>query len=165
MNGALVIGVGNPVRGDDGIGAEVVRRIEALGLSGVEGMVACGEGTELMGAWQGRGRVYIVDAVRANGAPGAVHRIDTATWRVPGGYFRYSSHAFGLAEAVELARVLGELPESLVIYGVEGESYSAGAPLSPAVAAGVDEVVARLHAELLAPDGEAQGRETGVAPP
>lgn len=61
---------------------------------------------------------------------------------------RASSHALGLAETVELARGLGRLPRRLVAYLVEGDCFDFGAPLSPAVAAAVDIVAARILAEL-----------------
>ncbi len=59
-----------------------------------------------------------------------------------------SSHGLGLAEAVELARALGQLPRSCVVYAIEGESFAVGAPLSPPVATAVADVAARLRVEI-----------------
>jgi hydrogenase maturation protease len=67
---------------------------------------------------------------------------------LPAGVFRSSTHAFGVGDAVELARALGRLPRRVVVYGVEGAGFESGAPLSPAVAAAVDDVVSRLEEEL-----------------
>ena len=63
-------------------------------------------------------------------------------------FFRFSTHAFGLAEAVELARALGRLPPRLIVYGIEGKSFEAGVGLSPEVGAAVQEVVERVLGEL-----------------
>jgi hydrogenase maturation protease len=61
---------------------------------------------------------------------------------------RGSTHDFGIAEAVELARILGRLPRHLVVYLVEGERFDIGARLSPAVNDAVDRVAENILAEL-----------------
>jgi hydrogenase maturation protease len=68
-------------------------------------------------------------------------------------FSRVSTHAFGVAEAIELARVLHQLPPVLVIYGVEGATFELGADLSEQVAAAVPQVVAQVRQELLALTG------------
>jgi hydrogenase maturation protease len=59
-----------------------------------------------------------------------------------------SSHALGVAETVELARSLGRLPRCLLAYFVEGEQFETGTPLSPVIAAAVEDVAERVLAEL-----------------
>ena len=66
---------------------------------------------------------------------------------------RSSTHAFGVADAVELARALDRLPERLDVYAIEGASFAAGAPLSPAVAAAIDELADLLAAEAAGEPG------------
>ena len=61
-----------------------------------------------------------------------------------------SSHGLGLHQAIELARALGQLPGRCVVYAIEGASFEAGAPLSPAVAAGAVEATERVRAEIAA---------------
>ena len=85
---------------------------------------------------------------RRSAEPGRIHRLDLAAGPLPGEVARSSTHAFGVAEAVELARSLGRLPRCLVAYLVEGENFAVGAPLSPVVAKAVDEVVERIVVEL-----------------
>ncbi|HRW19863.1 MAG TPA: hypothetical protein P5181_13570 [Dermatophilaceae bacterium] len=63
---------------------------------------------------------------------------------MPAALFRYSSHRFGLAEAVETARALGLLPAALTLHGIEGADFSAGIGLTPAVAAAARELADRL---------------------
>ena len=71
----------------------------------------------------------------------------------PTAFFNYSTHAFSVAEAVELARVLHQLPPHLTVYGIEGGNFEAGMGLSPdvegAVAAVIAQVVSELHAASL----------------
>jgi hydrogenase maturation protease len=62
-----------------------------------------------------------------------IHRIDAHTQSIPSQFFHYSSHAFGVAEAIELARSLNQLPDKLVLYGVEGKIFATGIGLSEAV--------------------------------
>jgi len=144
MNHALVIGIGNPWRGDDGVGAAVVRALS--GHPGLETIHCHGEPAELMDLWAGFDQVFLVDAVVTGGAPGTMLRL-SADQPLPRPA-RHSSHGLGLAEAVELARALGELPPQLVIYGIEVESLDDGAGLSPAVAAAVPEIVETIVGEL-----------------
>lgn len=147
MPRVLVLGIGNRFRSDDGVGPAVADRLRALGIPAGE---RSGEGAELIEAWQGHDAVIVVDACQSGAPPGTVLRIDAAAEPLPTGLFRYSSHLFGLAEAVETARALGRLPGRLVVYGVEGAAFGFGDALTPAVAAAVDEVVRRVAAEVRA---------------
>ncbi len=81
-------------------------------------------------------------------AVGTIRRFDAARDPLPEATFGLSTHGFGLVEAIELARVLGSLPERCVIYAIEARSFDLGAALSPAVAAAVDDVVERVLAEI-----------------
>jgi len=81
--------------------------------------------------------------------PGRVHRFDLTDSPLPIGFAPSSSHAFGVAETVELARSLGRLPQCLVAYLVEGEQYRIGAPLSSAIAEAVEDVADRIVSEIL----------------
>lgn len=143
---SLLIGVGNPQRGDDAVGARVAERVKLLHLPGWVAQKLSGEGAALVEAWGGFERVVIVDALRAARAPGSVIRIDADRERVPSGLFRYSSHAFGLAEAIEIARTLDRLPARLIVFGVEGVSYEWGAVLSAPVEQAIPRVVSAIEA-------------------
>jgi hydrogenase maturation protease len=146
--GIVVIGVGNEYRSDDGAGIAVARRLRALFPTGVTILEESGEGTGLMQAWQGAAWVMLVDAVRSGASPGTIHRLDARAAPLPMGFFHYSTHAFSVAEAVELARSLDELPAHLVVYGIEGANFAAGIDLSPAVEQAVEAVVERLAEEV-----------------
>jgi hydrogenase maturation protease len=147
----LLIGVGNRDRGDDAVGPLLTERLAndpELRALGVEITPHSGEGASLMELWQGVRKVVIVDAMKSGAATGMVRRIDASKERLSGGTFYYSSHLFSLAEAVEMARQLKRLPESLVVYGIEGQAYSFGAALSPEVAAALQEVEAAVREEF-----------------
>lgn len=135
---ALVVGVGNPERGDDGVGAEVARRVTARGLAGV--LVAhYREPVQLLDDRPDAGIVVIVDALLSGAPPGSVtvREVDDRPlqeWTGTGG-----THSVGVVAVVELARALGRLPRRLFLVGVEAEAFDPGGPLSPAVAAAVEE--------------------------
>jgi len=124
---ALVVGIGNWDRGDDGFGLAVAH--------------------QLMGRVPSMVRI-VIDAMAPISEPGRVHRFDLSDSPLPIGFAPSSSHAFGVAETVELARSLGRLPRYLVAYLVEGEQFGTGAPLSLAVAEAVEDVADRIVSEI-----------------
>lgn len=147
MTHVLIIGVGNEFRGDDAAGLIVARHLRER-LPGVAVREAAGEGAALMELWKGFDPVFLIDAVASGADAGTIHRLEAHTGPLPTTFFRYSTHAFGVAEAIEMARVLNLLPPRLIVYGIEGADYTTGAELSPAVAAAVAEVVARVVGEV-----------------
>jgi hydrogenase maturation protease len=144
----LVLGCGFPDRGDDAAGLFVARRLKQLGWDARE---QSGEVAALLTAFEQGGpnrTVILVDAVQSGAPPGTVIRWDARAKPLPRESFHRSVHGLGVAEAVELARVLGKLPGSLLIYGIEGASFEAGAPPCPEVLAGVEEAVRRILEEV-----------------
>jgi hydrogenase maturation protease len=146
--GVVVIGVGNPVCGDDGAGIEVARRVRARGDPRLRVLELDGEPSRLIDAWAGAKRAVVVDAAASGSPPGTIRRIDAVAVPLPAGLRTASTHALGVADAVELARALDRLPSRLVVYGIEGERFGAGDPLSPPVDRAVDELAARILAEV-----------------
>jgi hydrogenase maturation protease len=149
--GVLVIGVGNDLRGDDSAGLEVARRLRGVGdgaRAGVGAPLAYdGDGAGLLDLWQGARAVVLVDAISSGAPAGTIHRFDaSATARAAHG----STHAIGLADAIELARVLRRLPPRVLVYGVVGERFGAGAALSEAVAAALAPLADAVRDEALA---------------
>lgn len=141
----LVIGAGNAMRRDDGAGLAAARRLRTAGVPARE---AQGDLSGLAEAWAGADRVIVVDAVRTGAAQGTVHRFEVAEKPLPAVFARGSTHALGLAEAIELARALGRLPRSLVVYGIEGGDFSPGEGLSPPVARAVEDAAACIMKEV-----------------
>ncbi|MCR6630640.1 MAG: hydrogenase maturation protease [Magnetospirillum sp.] len=142
---ALVVGIGHPFRGDDAVGPQLADAVAALDLPGVTVLAHHGEGTDLMARWQGFDAVVVVDATCSGASPGSIRRWEVEAETLPAGLFPKSSHQFGLAEAVEMARLLGRLPPRLTVIGVEGGEFAAGAPLSPQVATALPQVVALVR--------------------
>jgi hydrogenase maturation protease len=145
----LVIGVGNDYRHDDAVGLIVARRLREKNLQHVTVIEMSGDGAALIAAWQGADRVIIVDAVQSGAAPGAIFRFEAHREPIPTNFFHCSTHAFGVAEAIETARSLGQLPRNLIIYGIEGKDFSVGEGLSPEVKQAIEEVAQMILDQLV----------------
>ena len=130
----LIVGVGNPLCGDDGAGHAVIEHLRDRQPTGVELATLSGEATQLIEAWADADWVVVIDASCSDAAPATIRCFDTAAGDLPAALERRSSHGFGLAEAVALARNLGRLPRRLLVYTVEGKNFEPGAALSAPVA-------------------------------
>lgn len=147
MSVPLVIGVGNELRGDDGAGIAVARRLRERGDVDVRELQT--EPTGLLDLWHDRDVVVLVDTMRSGARPGAIRRIDASEMPLPLGLeSSTSTHALGLGETLELARALGRLPRQVVVYAVEGRRFEAGAPMSDSVRSSVESLTARVLAEV-----------------
>ena len=100
-----------------------------------------GEGTGLINLWENHERVLIIDAMRSNQPPGTIRLINANRQQIPTDLFHYSSHQFGLAQAVELAKTLNRLPTRLWILGIEGANFDYGEQLTPTVEDAMDEAM------------------------
>lgn len=145
----MVVGLGNPDRGDDGVGAVVVRALSGRLPDGVELIARSGDMLALIDDWDGVDAVICVDAAARVDTPGRTHRIDAiAEQRLLQDAGLTSSHAFGLAEVIGLARALGRAPAEIVVYAIEGDCFDVGAPVSAAVAAAAQAVATRIAGEF-----------------
>ena len=147
----LIIGLGNPDRGDDAAGILVARRLRERGLNAIEHTAAT---LNLVDIWASSDHVIVVDAVVSGAVSGSVQVWDPWQDSLKSTVFRASTHEFGLADTIELARALDRLPYWIRIYGIEATQFEPGTQPSQAVvsaAARVAEEIARtgtLHHDL-----------------
>jgi hydrogenase maturation protease len=153
---AVVIGIGNEFRRDDGAGPAVLARLHGRVPGGVELLVSDGEPAGLIEAWTGTRLAVIVDAVRAEpGVPGRLHRL--VLHRAGAAEVRpVSSHGLGLDSAIGLAQALDRMPGTLILHAVEAADLGQGPGLTPAVAAVIDTLTGAVLREL-----HVQGSEPG----
>lgn len=135
-----IIGVGNPDRGDDAAGWEVVTRV----VPGTSAVRSTGDPARLIDAWRDCSDVVLVDATSCERPAGTITVIDLLEQRLPHGAVN-SSHGLGPVEAVELGRAIGVLPDRLTFVGIEGSHWDPGAALSIQVDRAVDRVVRMLE--------------------
>lgn len=145
----LVVGVGNAHRGDDAVGLEVARALQTRRPEGVTVVPSDGEPASLLELFSDFDRVVLVDAIDAGCEAGTVLSFDAAESALPtvfsGGT---STHALGLAEAIELARNLDRLPAATRVFGIQAKHFEPGAPMSPAVEQAVSETADRILEEI-----------------
>jgi len=140
----LVIGIGNRLRGDDGIGPIVVDLLRAGHRDAIDTTVVAGDLSDLAMRWVAGQTVVIVDAMVSGRDPGTVIVFDGPT--LSGSDQLLSSHGIGLADAIALARAIGRLPRSLTIVGIEGRAFEPGDPVSEPVRAAATVAVDRVAA-------------------
>jgi len=141
------IGVGNRFRNDDGLGWHIAKIMQAE-VPEIEILEASGEGMSLLEIMQQRKFVFIFDAVNSGSDPGTVFRFQADSECLPSKFFHYSTHEFSVAEAIELGRSLKQLPEKLIVYGIEGKNFRAGTELSEEVEKSIPEVVEQVKVDL-----------------
>lgn len=149
---ARVIGVGQRLAGDDGVGVRVAERLRSLGLEDVEVAFAA-SATDLIAALTGVRRVIVVDAVLGSGAPGHLHVATPEDFDAQR-LVAITTHGLDLPAAVALARALypDTVAPEIQIVGIEIERPEALAealspPATAAVEAAVRAVVALLRAD------------------
>lgn len=148
MNGIYVVGFGNLLMGDDGVGIHVVQALAGDklpdGVSAIDGGVSS---LEVLGSLLDAGKVIIVDALTGGGEPGTVYRLTPADLGPAEPAAAFSLHDFTLAQTLALLAVKAELP-LITIYGIEPAEVAMGLELTPAVAAAADRVRECILSEL-----------------
>lgn len=144
----LILGIGNPDRGDDAVGCEVVRLLRGRLPAGVQTLHHTGEATAILDCLEDVDVAFLVDAALSGAEPGTVRRFDVAGQALPSDLAELSSHGFGLAQALELARALGSMPHRCIVYAIEGRQFEPGAPLSAEAAGAAAAVADRILDEL-----------------
>lgn len=146
----VVIGIGNPIMGDDGVGVAVVRRLESLvsapGIEVVEGSVYS---PDLLPILEGRKKAIFIDGVDMEDTEaGAVFRfpLDEVSLLQKGNPL--SLHDFGVAELITTAKLLDSCPSEIVFYAIQVKNVSLGEELSSEVESAVDKVCSLILKEL-----------------
>ncbi len=157
MSKIKVIGVGNPLMGDDGVGIAAVVRLSTTALpEGVEVIDGGTGGITLLHLMEGARRVVFVDAVDMGRCPGSIVRFaghEILDRGQPG--FGGLGHATGLVEVLALGGELDILPE-VTLFGVQVASVELYQGLSSAVEQALDRLAARVVEEVSNPPSRAK---------
>lgn len=129
----LLIGIGNDFRSDDSIGLHVIRTLKEKKLPETMMVESSGDGAELIELFSTARMAILIDAVSSGRKPGTIYQFEAHKKPVPAQLSFQSTHAFGVGEAIELARVLEQLPPILLVYAIEGANFSTGLELTPKV--------------------------------
>lgn len=154
----VVIGIGNLIKSDDGVGVQVVRRLEdkvGAGVELVEGSIYC---ADLFNIIEGKDRAIFIDAIDAGDEPGAIFKFspDQVKQKTSA---PLSIHDFGLYELIVTSRLMGQCPEDITIFAVQVKNIEFGDQLTEQVAAAIPRVCELVLEEINRP---AEGKQPGA---
>jgi hydrogenase maturation protease len=144
----LVMGVGNILLSDEGVGVRVIEAMKDIKLPDNVEILDVGTGAlEIIELIANREKVIIIDAVKGSGEPGTVYRFspDDITMSSPA---PLSVHQFDIPGTLNMTALVGCQPQQVVIFGIEPKRIEWGLNLSPEVAAVIPDVIKLIINEL-----------------
>jgi len=152
----VIVGVGNVLLKDEGIGVHVVRALQEMSLASPKGEVDVVDGGTSPSAFdsaEGADKLIVVDAARGGGAPGTIYRF--APDELSGGpKLLYSLHDLGLLDGLRMMESAGNGPRETVIIGVEPAEVDWGLELTPTLEGKLPDVVRRVVEEQTGSGGQ-----------
>jgi hydrogenase maturation protease len=146
-NRVVIIGIGNLILQDEGIGVHAVRELEKLALPPHVEVIDAGTSTmDLLSVIWDAEHIIVIDALKGGGSPGTIYRVRADDLLVAKEQ-TLSLHEVGLLEVLGMAQQLGGNP-AVVIIGVEPKEIGWGTELTPVVAAKVPQVIEAVLTEL-----------------
>lgn len=146
-----VVGVGNPIMGDDGLGKRVIDELREMPGMTEEDVVLAHAGTTAFFALEaidGCAKAIIIDAISTGDAPGTIHTYQFVDGAFIGDVPEITMHDFSFVEALEAGRSAYDIPDELLIYGVEPERIEATMKLSETVERAIPTVIELVRDEL-----------------
>lgn len=152
MNPIVVIGLGNPLMRDEGVGLRVVRELESRRdrFPGVDFIEAGASALGALHSMAGRRKAVFVDCAFMGEPAGTIRRFKPEEARSIKRLAGFSLHEGDLMSSIELSRKLGECPDKIVIFGIEPDVVKMGEELSTLLSEWLPQYVAAVEAELMA---------------
>jgi hydrogenase maturation protease len=146
----VVLGLGNPLMGDEGIGVYLVERLESSAgdYPSVEFLDAGTGGLSVLHHIEGRCKAILIDCAFMDEEPGAIRRFTPEEVRSRKVLAHQSLHEADLMRVIEIARQLDQAPEEIVIFGIQPQRVELGQGLSPALIERIDEYISLVLQEL-----------------
>jgi len=144
----LILGMGNPILSDDGVGLIVARAMENS-IEGVDVITTALVGLHVMEMLVGYDKVFLIDAATTGGKPlGFLQKLEGGA----GGLHLFTSHGLNFPELLELGREMGyKMPEVAAVYGIEiGDEAVFGEKLSPGLAEKLDSIIEEIRRDITA---------------
>jgi hydrogenase maturation protease len=146
--GILILGVGNLLLSDEGVGVHVARRMMEMDLPPQVRVVEGGtDGFGLMHVLLEAGRIILIDAVKGGGPPGSIYRFEIEDCPPFPDIFKTSVHQISILEVINLSGLIGSTPRTTVI-GIEPECLGMGMELSPKIEATIPKVIQLVRKEV-----------------
>ncbi len=148
MRDTVIIGIGNILLQDDGVGVHVVNQLESETLPSTIELVDGGTSTlDTLGYFLDYRKVIVVDCLRAGLEPGTIYKIEPEDIK---NYQKgnLSIHDVQILDVVKMANMMGHYPE-VVIFGIEPKTISVNLEMTDLMYAKIPEVIANIKKELL----------------
>jgi hydrogenase maturation protease len=146
----VVLGVGNLLLKDEGVGVHVINKMMEMDFPPEVELVEGGvDGLYLMNVVVGTDRLIVIDAVKGGGSPGSIYRFKPEDLVIHTDTSKMSVHQIGILEVIRLSTLVGKLPETTII-GVEPKSVDMGMELTPEIQSKVPRIIELVLDELKA---------------
>lgn len=143
-----IVGIGNEFRGDDGVALFVLRNLRESLPSQVRIVELTGDQSNLLELMRDTASMIVVDAVTSTAPSGTIFCINASEESFPSNFFTVSTHGIDLAQSVELARTMRQLPAFISIYGIVGKDFSFTTSLSQQVKESAETVKNKILSEV-----------------
>lgn len=148
QNDILILGVGNLLMKDEGVGVHVVERLKTMQLpENVEVLDGATSGFDLIHYINGYKKLIVIDAVTNGEKPGTLYRLTEKNLEAKPKVF-YSLHEIDFLDAIDMAEIMGVKPEKVVVIGIEPKDMSAGISLSPEIQSRIPLIIDTVIKEI-----------------
>jgi hydrogenase maturation protease len=147
----VVIGLGNVLLSDEGIGVHIIRRLSTQQdkFPLVDFIDAGSAGMALLHLIANRKKAVIIDCAQMGAEPGAMRRFAADEVQSVKKLSHYSLHEADILQVINLSKQLGECPRKIVFFGIEPESLEPGQNLSKTLNDKIDDYIIHIHKELV----------------
>ena len=144
----LILGVGNLLLSDEGVGVHVAQRMMHMELPPEVHVVEGGtDGFGLVNVILGADRMILIDAVKGGGQPGSIYRFDIDDCPPYPDLFKTSVHQISILEVINLSSLIGSTPQTTII-GIEPHCLDMGMELSPQIEAKIPKIIQMVQEEV-----------------
>jgi len=146
----IVLGLGNPLMSDEGIGIHLIEQLSVLkkNFSHVDFIDAGTAGISILHLIANRRKAIIIDCAKMQTAPGTIRRFSPQQVESIKTLTHYSCHEVDILQIVGICRQLGQSPNEIVFFGIEPQTVAPGQTLSQMLAAKMEHYVHLVHKEL-----------------
>jgi len=151
MTKPLIVGIGNPFRGDDAVGLEVARSLQSTFGNTLDVIYCEGDPTDLLELWSDRDQVFLIDAV-STGAQniGFLHQFHPLENPIPASLSSSSTHLIDINQVIELGKALGSIPKMITLFGIESHNFSLERSISASLKKQLDTISQTIEKEIRA---------------
>lgn len=147
MKKTVILGVGNILREDEGVGVHIIRKLEKSETEIVDGGTL---GIDLIPYVENVDKLIIIDALKDGGKPGTIYRLkikDTPSHISPF-TSHLSLHQIDLIDTLKIMEIQNKLPKEIIIIGIEPKKLGWGEELSGEVRGKIPEIINLIHKEI-----------------